>query len=136
MKNVLFKLVLVVVLAGVLLHPSCKKSDDSANSEICFKWEWVQSAGGIAGVVQTPQSEGYTQAIEFDEDGNFTRYTNDAVVSTGTYVIDRAQSDLDDLEYDMILFDGGVPLAVTRVTAGELILREECWDCFTHTYQK
>jgi hypothetical protein len=127
----------VVVMAGVLFLPGCKKSDDTTLSEICYTWEWVRSVGGIGGTEQTPDSEGYTQKIKFDEDDRYTKYRNDLVVGSGTYTITSAESILDGQVYDMVVFDDGSPnQAIISVTGSELILREDCFDCFTHTYQK
>ncbi len=126
-----------VVMVGVFFHPGCKKTGSSSLSQICHNWEWIQSAGGIGGVVQTPQSEGYTQSIVFDEEGIYTKYQDNTVVRSGTYNIIRAVSELDDIEYDMVVFDdGSQPQAVTLLNDNELVLREECFDCFTHTYRR
>ena len=126
-----------VVMVGVFFYPGCKKTGSSSFSRICHNWEWIQSVGGIGGVVQTPQSQGYTQSIVFDEEGLYTKYRDNTVVRSGTYTITRAVSELDDIEYDMVVFDdGSQPQAVTLLTDNELILREECFDCFTHTYRR
>jgi len=126
-----------VLTAAVLFCPGCKKTDTSPFSMLYHQWEWVQSSGGIAGVVQTPQSEGYTQTIDFDENGFFTVYQNNAVAISGTYTIIRAESILDNQEHDMIVFDNSLlESAITQLNGDTLILREEAFDGFTHTYRR
>jgi hypothetical protein len=137
MKLMLVKLMWAVVMVGVLFQPGCKKVDQSSVSKICHKWEWINTSGGIGGVVKTPDSEGYTQAVDFDEEGLYTTYMNNSVVSSGTYTIISAESELDSQVYDMVMFDNGAPAqAIRLLTDNELILREECFDCFTHTYRR
>lgn len=137
MKYMLFKLMWIVVMVGVLFCPGCKKTDESSDINLWYRWEWVQSSGGIAGEVLTPQSEGYTQAVEFEENGAYTKYRNNAVVTSGTYTINRAVSILDGQEYDMVVFDDGSPTqAIALVNERNLILREDCFDCYTHNYQR
>jgi len=137
MKNMLFGLMWAMIMVGVLILPGCKKTDDSSYSMISNMWEWIESSGGIGGVVQTPQSQGYTQSIDFDEQGIYTKYRDNSVVKSGTYTIIRAESELDGNVYDMVVFDDGTqPQAITLVTDNDLILREECYDCFTHVYRR
>ncbi len=137
MKRMLFSLMWAFIMVGVLLHPGCKKSDSSPYSMIYHKWEWVESIGGLGGWVRTPESEGYTQSIEFDENGFYTKYKNNVVDRRGTYTIIRAESQLDQKEYDMVVFDDGSPTqAIMILTDNQLTLREECFDCFTHTYRR
>ena len=135
MKSRLFMLVWVVVIFGILISPGCKKSESLEFSQLYYTWEWVRSNGGIGGVVMTPDSEGYTQSVKFEENGTYTRYRNDTIVSSGTYTITRAQSLLDQQEYDMVTFDDGSPSqAITMLSDNALTLREDCFDCFTHVY--
>ncbi len=137
MRDMLIKIMFAVMIVGLLLYPACKKTDLAADDNIFHTWEWTESSGGIAGVVQTPASEGYTQSIKFEQGGLYTRYRNDTVVGNGTYTLTSEESMLDDTVYDMIVFDDGTPKqAIMIVNATQLILREDCFDCFTHTYQR
>jgi len=137
MKVRLFRLMWAAVILGVLFFPGCKKSGSSEYSQLYHPWEWVRSSGGIAGVIMTPASEGYTQSIDFEENGTYTKYRNNLVVSSGTFTISSAVSMLDQQEYDMVVFDdGSPPQAITNISDNGLTLREDCTDCFTHTYQR
>lgn len=137
MENIFFRLIGVVVLVTVSFQPGCRELDNSIYNKICFKWEWTKSTGGIGGVVKTPESEGYTQSVDFDKNGLYVKYRNNAAEASGTYNIVRAQSELDGQEYDMVILDEGLlPQAIIQVTENELILREECYDCFTHHYRR
>ncbi len=137
MNAKLFKLMWAVVMVVLLVQPGCKKVGQSSGSMLTYSWQWVRSVGGIAGVTQTPQSEGYTQAIDFDENGSYTKYRDNINVASGTFTVTRAESQLDGQQYDMVtLDDGSEPMAVTMLSESQLILREDCFDCFTHTYQR
>jgi len=136
MKRMLMWLTWAVVTTAVLFCPGCKKTETSPFSMLYHRWEWVRSSGGIAGVVQTPQSEGYTQAIDFDEEGFFTLYRDNAVFISGSYTVINAESILDNTGYDMIIFDNGLlQSAIIQLSEDTLVLREEAFDCFTHTYR-
>ena len=127
----------VVVTAVLSVYPGCKKTGVSPFSMLYHRWEWVQSSGGIAGVVQTPQSEGYTRAIAFTEEGVFTVYQDNAAIISSTYTIIRAESILDNQEYDMIVFENALlESAIIQLSGDTLILREEVFDGFTHTYRR
>jgi len=137
MKPRVFVLIWAVAIWGVVFYPGCKKSECSEYSQLYHTWEWVQSSGGIAGELRTPTSAGYTQAVDFDENGSYTIYRNNLVFRSGTYTITSAISSLDQQEYDMVLFDDGTPpQAITRLNDHELTLREECVDCFIHRYRR
>ena len=137
MKARVFILIWAAVILVVLPYPGCKKSESSQLSRLYHTWEWVQSSGGINGVIMNPASEGYTQSMDFDENGSYTKYRDNLVVRSGTFRITSAVSSLDQQEYDMVLFDDGSPVqAITRLTDHELTLREECVDCFTHRYRR
>ena len=137
MKARVLKLIWAVAILSVLFFLGCKKSESSEYSQLYHLWEWIQSSGGIAGVVRTPASEGYTQSMDFEENGSYTIYRNNLVFSSGTYTITRAVSMLDNVEYDMIAFDdGSPPQAITQLSDNELTLREDCIDCFTHFYRR
>lgn len=137
MKARVFRLIWAVVIFGVLFYPGCKKSESSKLSQLYHTWEWVQSSGGVGGVLTTPASAGYSQSIDFEENGSYTIYRNDLVFRSGTYTITSALSSLDQQEYDMVVFnDGSPPQAITQLNDHELTLREDCIDCFTHSYRK
>ncbi|MCP5053891.1 MAG: hypothetical protein GY940_42380, partial [bacterium] len=109
----------------------------SLENSIYHKWEWIQSEGGIGGVVQDPGSEGYTQAIRFEEEGRYTRFRDGAVLHRGNFSLLGSKSLLDGKVYQMISFDDGSPShAIISVLGDRLTLREECFDCFTHDYRR
>lgn len=48
-------------------------------------WYWVQSSGGIAGIIQTPASVGYTRIFVFDGFGNFYEFRNNSLFKRARY---------------------------------------------------
>lgn len=138
MRNVLFKWILVAAMVGLLCLPGCKESEGTAYHELYRLWEWVESTGGFAGGLQTPDSVGYNQYIEFEEDGRYTHRKEGIAVTRGTYTIISAESILDNQVYDMLVFDNGaIPnQAIIQLTDNRLVLRDECFDCSTHIYSR
>ena len=96
-------------------------------------WIWESSTGGIAGRTMTPASEGYTQRLVLDDDGDFAFYRGQARLSSGRYAVEQEGTALV-LRY---VPPAGPLYASQRVEqpdADRLILRDTCIDCFTHTF--
>ncbi len=125
-----------VVLVVLFLIVGCKESDLSTGNMLQNQWQWVQTSGGIGGVVLTPTSEGYNQALDFTEDGTYIRYMNNAIAESGSYRIVKKESILDHQVYDTVIFEAGIPMSILTLTDHQLILREEVWDGFTDTYRR
>jgi hypothetical protein len=126
----------ILIIMAMLVHMGCKKSETEEVNPIFKTWQWVQSVGGIGGVLMTPVTEGFTQAIEFEEGGLYRIYRDGTLFRSGNYTIITIVSQLDNQNYDAIsLNDGSSALAIINITDTELVLREDCIDCFTHTYQ-
>lgn len=132
-----FKILLLMLVTGLLLMPGCKKSNPLPIDDIYHMWTWVQSSGGLAGGIHTPDSVGYTQAIRFTEGGQFTRYQDGNVTVSGTFTIERQTSLLDNVEYEMIIYnDGTPPQAIIAVSSSTLTIRDDCIDCGQHIYSR
>ena len=96
-------------------------------------WVWKSSTGGFAGRTMTPASEGYTQRLVLDDDGDFAFYRGQARLSSGRYAVEQ--------EGTSILLRYAPPAGplyeaqrVERPDADRLVLHDTCMDCFTHTF--
>ena len=65
MKRVVFISILLCLLG-------CKKTKlENELAPLVGEWEWVESDLYIAGLINNPQSEGYTFSVEFDKKGKY-----------------------------------------------------------------
>jgi hypothetical protein len=99
---------------------------DIIKNSILGEWEWVESAGGIAGVTLIPETVGYTQTYNFWSDSNLSIYRNDTLISETKYHLNN----------DTLRIDGQdiYPLVVFKTN--RIILYDQCVDCFTNTYER
>jgi hypothetical protein len=132
----IFKGIGIIIIFAMCFHVGCKKSETETVNPIYKTWQWVQSVGGIGGVLMTPATTGYNQTLELDESGLYRVYRDSTLLLSGNFSIISIVSELDNQSYEAISLDNGSsPLAIISVTDTDLVLRDECVDCFTHTYQ-
>jgi hypothetical protein len=150
-KQLLYLLVSSVALAGV----SCQKNDSAdtpapavpaASAVLETEWEWTSSVGGIAGKLeQTPANSGRTERYVFKADGTCQQYANGQQMQSGTYTRGPQTSLLYHDQRDMITVSLSAPAGpaaiakrymVDRLSAQELVLREDVYDGFVKTYRK
>ena len=56
-----------VLLIEIFLFTNCEDSEEAQfEHQIVCKWNWIESFGGYAGNLITPESEGYSKMIIFD----------------------------------------------------------------------
>ena len=68
---------------------SCNKDKLPASTSIVGQWRWVKSVGGIGGFTTTPQSAGFTQRYQFNDDSTFRFFRKDTVAMQGKFSIVR-----------------------------------------------
>lgn len=135
--NMMIKTALVIVMVSVFMSIGCKEVSVSDDSELQHEWQWQYSYGGILPMHHDPTSDGYNERIEFNKNGTFTVYRNNAVISSGSYTVTQEKSWLDDTERLIIHYDNGMlTQAVMEMDDHHLVLRDECTDYLTHYYQR
>ncbi|MEZ2334215.1 hypothetical protein AB6735_01220 [Mucilaginibacter sp. RCC_168] len=85
MKQFLLMLI-ALTLCGA---SSCKKDKLPTSTSVMGQWRWVKSTGGIGGFTITPQSAGFTQRYQFNDDSTFRFYRKDTVAMQGKFSIIR-----------------------------------------------
>ena len=123
----------VIILLFILTFSSCSKDDKpQISSGIFGKWIWTQSSGGIAGVIETPETSGNQVAIEFSTN-TCKKYINGNLDIELTYKIETGNSIRKIEETDLIIFENGWKQSIELV-GNKLILYDECFDCFQNEY--
>lgn len=124
---------LVFSIAFVLA--SCQKDNGLKNSSILGSWEWLKSSGGIAGVVYTPETQGYSQLIEFNANDIYKLYRNGQLQNEAHYTLLQDTSILSNTMVDMVQYEDGSRQSFSSSSNDDtLFLREDVFDGFDHIY--
>jgi hypothetical protein len=85
MKQFLLMLIALILCSA----SSCNKGKLPTSTSIMGQWRWVKSVGGIGGFTSSPQSSGFTQRYQFNDDSTFRFYRKDTVAAQGKFSIVR-----------------------------------------------
>jgi hypothetical protein len=135
---------LIIGAIAILLLVGCNKSTDFPNKaleKIIGEWEWEEASGGFAGITVTPASEGYTESLLFQNNGEYIKYRDSLEYQSYYYWIEEGRSifstepayllRLGSRDHLTIDFTYSIDLEVDV-----LYLNEECNDCFRFKYSK
>lgn len=114
-----------------LLLLSCD-SNDSAESLLNGKWNWISSSGGIVGKTMTPASENKTIVLEF-YNSIMTKYENGNLVSEDPFSVETRESIMGG-ERKMIIIDNSENQSF-EIIGKKLYLSDECYDCYQYEYE-
>lgn len=118
----------------VLAVWSCSNDDNGAVSDLVGEWTWVQSTGGLAGVLQTPESIGVTRSLSFTAT-TFQSFEDGELVHESNYTLGTEESLVFNEPRQMLLSNLGVR-NIVELDGPKLILIGDCFDCVTSTYTK
>ena len=80
---------------------ACVKENSNSFADLIIgKWEWVESVSPWTGLVKNPQTEGYTQTLEFTAKGTMKWYLDDTLSNSTDYRIELYSSEPD--KYELI----------------------------------
>lgn len=114
---------------------SCANDDEATINKLSGTWIWTMSQGGFGGWTLTPETEGYTYKIEFDE-YYYQKYLNDSLVMKLPFTVELSEETLFGTEsHEYIYLENYLQLAI-ELNSNELLLIEQCFDCFQHSYKK
>ena len=77
------------LLITVICLSLCSCASMRPENQIIGKWEWIGSAGGFAGNLITPESEGRSMSVVFGEDNIYRYYENGEQKYSVKYEIPR-----------------------------------------------
>jgi hypothetical protein len=106
-------------------------------SELIGSWRWVKSMGGIAFETRTPETEGYTQSIEFRTDGTYWLYRDGQQLVTYEYILKHEYNQwLNDTADVIHYYYNEEPQSIQayQMDGDTLSLTSLCDDCFSSVY--
>ncbi|MGH2624917.1 MAG: hypothetical protein ACRDE7_14715 [Sphingobacterium sp.] len=125
--------VLTAFLIGFLLVGCSSNKVGSKSINLEGNWRWVEKSGGYAGRTTTPETTNEEIHLQITKDSIFY-YNSGELVSQQSYELIQTQSLLDKKNYWS--FKGSDPKVLLEKTNNLLIIREDCYDCFTNKYEK
>jgi hypothetical protein len=126
----------VIVFALFGLTGCTKNTDNTTLTDLTGNWEWVKSSGGIAGVVQTPKTLGYTYHVTYTKDGRYLQYDKDGKLAYDeSYIVSQATSILDNKERNMVTLDSSTMFSF-EIRNDSLFLYQEAYDGINVTFVK
>ncbi len=125
----------LLTITCILVLTSC--SDETIPPrDLIGKWNWINSSGGIAGAIYTPENTGDTIVLEFTRDSVYKLFRNDSLVTNCEFSIVKAESIYNHEITDMIDCDGYMRRSFSFTASGDLILADEFYDGFTSEYER
>lgn len=125
---------IIYLLAFVGFATGCATMRPTGGSpDITGHWEWVSTTGGFAGRTSTPATSHKTQGMQITPDSLFY-YQSGELERAAAYRLIQAESNLSHTDGWMI--EGSDRKVFVERKDSTLILKEDCWDCFTHTYHR
>ncbi|WP_125723440.1 hypothetical protein [Flavobacterium ustbae] len=104
MKKLFFSLIACFLLTSMI---SVNASKEKTEGSIINAWIWKKSIGGPSNpYVTTPKTIGFTKKIVFTENGRIITYKNNVEIRNSTYKIEKGKGYFDQLEHDLITFEG------------------------------
>lgn len=104
------------------------------NSALVGRWNWVSSTGGIDGATSTPQTTGKSIKLEISNT-KVKKYINGVLVFESNYWIQNGTSIYGGRQ-KIIIYENNPNESFYITNNNQLILKEECFDCYQKTYSK
>lgn len=102
------KKLLLFFIAFGLFSSFCIAEKSTVNAvSIVNKWTWEKSIGGVNNpYTATPKTSGFSKKVVFTSDGRVITYKNDIEIRNSQYEIGKGVGLADNLEHDLITFEG------------------------------
>ncbi|MCB2197675.1 MAG: hypothetical protein KQH79_17585 [Bacteroidetes bacterium] len=128
------KYLCVVLIFFSSMSLCSKKVESQIKNELIGKWKWVESSGGFAGRIQTPETTQKEIILEFTSE-KCIKYVNGKVESNLNYMIEKGPSIRTTEDTYLIIYENDKKQSVDFID-NKLILYDECHDCFQNEYIK
>lgn len=112
----------------------CSSSGDSSEEKIVGEWQWLISSGGIAGVIETPESTGKDILLQITPD-SIKQFSNDELQYKAKYDIIETDENIYQKNHKIIVPEDGLRLIID-FEGKNLILTQDCFDCFANVYER
>ncbi|MDR9417991.1 hypothetical protein [Gracilimonas sp.] len=133
MKN-LYILILLFLFAGC----SVFENEQSIPLDYTGEWQWIESTGGILGMRIDADSVDYTQTLQILEQNIVKWYLDGELLQE--YRAEKSNKKDMDVEYILKPINAGehgnMIKSILGIQNGNLILMDECADCFIYTFKR
>jgi hypothetical protein len=123
----------------ILFITSCCFSQTNAK-KLIGKWRWIETSGGFAGAISTPESEGKTIKIEFTSKGIHNEYEDKKLVYSRPYRVEKAPAGNGE-STEWILHGSKKDMRQQKMSENfefrgkdTLVLSPRCPDCFVRVF--
>ncbi|MDW8849027.1 hypothetical protein SD960_02905 [Flavobacterium sp. MMLR14_040] len=101
------KRIVLFFIAFCLFSSFCATEKTIDSNAIVNTWIWEKSIGGTNNpYTATPKTSGFTKKVVFTSDGRVITYKNDVEIRNSSYEIGKGIGAADNLEHDLISFEG------------------------------
>ncbi len=135
---------MLTTFIALLTLYSCKKDipiPKEGLNNLFGEWVWVSSNGGLTNQTTSPNTENYIIEIEYKKNGIFKKHRDGKRVNKMKFKFEKGQTIFSSEDEYLIKYTigkfskvGTTPHYFEFIGADTLILKEECFDCFTHIY--
>lgn len=124
----------LIFFIAFIISNCTTENDTITEPQIIGNWNWIESTGGIDGRTDTPSSTGNQIDLIISEN-SIKKIVNGVEHSNSNYTIDNKQSILFGDKREMLTFENDFNQTFS-VTHDQLILIDECTDCFRNVYSR
>lgn len=133
MKKLAFLLIIITGLSSFSL-PSISK--DQNQNTILGTWIWIQSVGAQnKNYTTTPKITKNNKTIVFTSEGTLITYKDNIEIRIGKYQITKGISVFDNLEHDLVSFDGGTYI-IQQLDKQNLVITNNSNDGYTSFFKR
>ncbi|MFH6999277.1 hypothetical protein ACHRVZ_15175 [Flavobacterium sp. FlaQc-57] len=101
------KLFLLIVVCCLFSSAYSLESNTTNSGLIINTWIWEKSIGGNSNpYTATPKTIGFNKKVVFTNNGRVITYKNNVEIRNSTYTIEKGVGFFDQLEHDLITFEG------------------------------
>ena len=125
----------LLCLSPILLLFACASTQTNTDKapKIEGNWRWIETTGGFAGITKTPENSSDIKHLQITKDSVFA-YDRGELQYAQAYKLTLAQSQLSN-KTEWLLHEDPMRTFISRQDS-VLVLKEDCFDCFTHKYVK
>ncbi len=116
----------LLCMATLLYFCTTNSTGSTDENSISGEWQWVVSNGGFAGRTITPTIAGFNLSYNFSSDSMVTFNKNDSVLFNSKFNLSGDTLKIDSISVDQII----------KLENDQLIMTENCIDCFEHVYER
>lgn len=127
-KILFLSLTLMIISCGSL------KQTDTKDQSHLGTWVLIQRSGGFTGSVTNFDIKKKEQVLLLEQD-KMTRWENGQQKSQQNYTIEKGRVIESSEPQDILKGDSSIPESIS-IQEGQLILRGQCYDCYTDVYQR